>query len=113
MPFMKITSINFVDVSQVPKSKARNTQRTQDVQKIVEKLAQCPTGKAILIEGSEIARFEAYAFQKALRARGQKVVVVRGPSGALYVRKLSDAEWQDILRAQTAPRAERKPRGKK
>ena len=114
---MKITSINFIDVASVPRGKTRNTQRSQDVARIIENLGRAQEGKALVITGTDIARFETYALQRLLRSQGQKVSVTRGKhpttgNDTIFVRKLTNDEWQAVLTAGAKVKTTAKGKGK-
>lgn len=100
MPFMKITSINLIDESAVPLYNPRNTQRAKDVQTILENLKRAPEGKALVIAGSDLKKFERYALQTGLQKQGAHAIVSFGKhnnADALFVRKLDNVAWKKYL----------------
>jgi len=104
---MKITTINFVQESTLPKREPANTQMQGNVRQILENLGKAKAGQALVIMGDDLKKFERYALQKKLQKAGAHVTVgiytnpENGKQG-LSVRKMSDAEWKDYIAA--APR---------
>lgn len=100
---MKITSVTVVPLGSLPQHAARNTQRSKDVQTIIENLTKVRDGQALMISGTDIKKFERYALQKQLQKSGAKCVVLSGQhpetkKDALFVKRLSDAEWREYIK---------------
>ena len=98
---LKITSIRYIDTDSIPAS-TRNTKGTEVVNQLIEKLKDAPAGKSVDFSADGVKKFTRYALQKALQKRGAKVTVSNNTFNgkpSLSVKKLSDAEWKEWMKA--------------
>lgn len=94
---MKITTVNVLKQGDVI-LKERDTQKAQNVSVILENLSK--TQGDLIITGDEMKKYERYAMQKALQAKGAHVVVQSGTHAqtkkpVLVIHRLSDKEWKE------------------
>jgi len=100
---VKITGINIVNESDVPRNALRATQTGENVRRILEQFARLAPGKALILSGTEIRKYERYALQKALQKQGAHVLVGKcqdaNGKDALSIRKLSEADWKEYIKS--------------
>jgi hypothetical protein len=101
---MKITSINFIDTSNLPVRAKRNTENAKLTATIMENINKAPAGKSLVLVCESIAKYERYQLQKRLQEAGAKVLVSAGVQTgtgkpALFIRKLSDKEWAEWVKS--------------
>jgi hypothetical protein len=94
---MKITTINVLKPGDV-QVRARDTQKSRNVQVILENLQK--TQGDLLIAGDDMKKFERYALQTALQKAGAHVTVQNGTHSqtkklVLVIHRFSDKEWKE------------------
>jgi len=81
---MKITSINFVKASDVPKP-TKNTELSQVVGEIAEHVNKAPAGQAVSFKLDSAKRWTVYALKRALLARHKLECQLVNRDGTIFV----------------------------
>jgi len=85
---MKITSINFVKASDIPKS-TKNTELSQVTAEIAENVRKAPAGQAVTVKLDSTKRWTSYALKRALSLRHRMECQIVNANGLLYIIQLT------------------------